>query len=65
WYVKYPTASQENPGGPDTGTGRVLRGGCWGSTAHRCRSAMRERNDPSIRGGNLGFRLARKVSINT
>ena len=47
----------ENPKGPETGSSRVLRGGCWFSNAGDCRSADRGRDTPDTRGGNVGFRL--------
>ncbi len=37
--------------------GRVLRGGCYGSTAQRCRSAYRLRNDPWDGWNENGFRV--------
>jgi hypothetical protein len=40
------------------GSNRVNRGGSWNNTARNCRSANRNRNDPSNRNNNLGFRLA-------
>jgi formylglycine-generating enzyme required for sulfatase activity len=46
---------------PSVGSGRVVRGGSWGSGAGRCRSACRDRGGPSGRGGGLGFRLSRTV----
>ena len=36
---------------------RVNRGGSWNNHASNCRSANRNRNDPSNRNNNLGFRL--------
>jgi len=41
---------------------RVLRGGSWGDTPQGCRAAMRDRNNPTVRGNVLGFRLARTLS---
>jgi formylglycine-generating enzyme required for sulfatase activity len=46
---------------PSVGSGRVVRGGSWGSGAGGCRSACRDRGGPSGRGGGLGFRLSRTV----
>ncbi len=34
------------------------RGGSWNNTARNCRSANRNRNDPSNRNNNMAFRLA-------
>ena len=41
------------------GTKRVIRGGSWRNPAENCRSAIRNRNSPSNRNNNLGFRVAR------
>ena len=53
--------ASENPSGPASGSNRVVRGGSWLSDADLCRSAYRNRNDPSYRGSDLGFRLSRTV----
>ena len=59
-------------GAPDDGhpwidvprvSGRVLRGGGWGDDARGCRSAVRNFVTPGFRGGFLGFRLSRSVSL--
>ena len=47
----------ENPAGPETGSGRVLRGGSWGGDAGGCRSADRGNGTPGSRGSRVGFRL--------
>jgi formylglycine-generating enzyme required for sulfatase activity len=59
WYGDYPSGSVTDPTGPSSGSDRVLRGGSWGSIARGCRSADRYRDDPGIRDGYYGFRLAR------
>ncbi|MDR1817371.1 MAG: SUMF1/EgtB/PvdO family nonheme iron enzyme [Puniceicoccales bacterium] len=59
WYDNYPTGSVTDPSGPRSGVLRVLRGGCWGSTAAYCRSARRDGGVPADRyNRGLGFRLA-------
>ena len=40
-----------------SGSDRVCRGGCWGDGARNCRSADRDRLQPSDRDDYLGFRL--------
>ena len=40
---------------------RVLRGGSWGFNPQYLRSALRNRNAPSNRYNNIGFRLARTL----
>ena len=57
WYGEYPKGSMIDPRGPEEGSGRVGRGGCWGFGAVNCRSAFR-RDVPSFRSLNLGFRVA-------
>jgi len=39
------------------GSGRVVRGGCWGDDARYCRSAIRGGHSPDYRSYDLGFRL--------
>lgn len=58
WYARSPTV---DPTGPDTGRGRVLRGGsylCHASYCRRYRVAARSSNDPAATTGNIGFRVA-------
>ena len=47
-----------DPTGPSSSSGRVDRGGGWGSGAGLCRSAVRARGAPDLRLNNIGFRLA-------
>jgi len=51
-----------DPVGPEGGSGRVSRGGCWGDSPGGCRSAYRFLYDPSYRDRILGFRVARSQS---
>ena len=53
-----PGGSVIDPRGPVLGTNRVFRGGSWGMTALRCRSAYRVWNRPGYRDYTLGFRVA-------
>jgi formylglycine-generating enzyme required for sulfatase activity len=57
-YGDYPRGSVTDPTGPNVGSDRVLRGGCWGNVAARCRSALRLGGIPSFRGDDCGFRVA-------
>ena len=57
WYGSYSSSAQTNPTGPSSGSGRVLRGGSWGSNARSCRVSHRDYLNPSYRYGNSGFRV--------
>ena len=58
WYANYTSYSQTNPTGPQSGSFRMDRGGCWDFSARDCRSSIRNYDYPSYRGDNLGLRLA-------
>jgi formylglycine-generating enzyme required for sulfatase activity len=60
WYGEdyYANSPKTDPQGPDSGSYRVLRGGCWDRSPQRCRSATRDRLTPDGRGINVGFRVA-------
>jgi len=58
WSGDYSTGSVTDPTGPSSGSGRVNRGGGWGSGAWSARSANRSRCEPGIRYYDLGFRPA-------
>jgi hypothetical protein len=58
WFGDYSTGPVVDPQGPESGEGRVLRGGSWFSVAQSLRSAYRDLNDPGDRIQNFGFRLA-------
>jgi formylglycine-generating enzyme required for sulfatase activity len=64
WYDVnyYLTSPLNNPQGPSSGTSRVLRGGGWDYDATNCRAAARGWVNPGVRGGSIGFRLARSCS---
>ena len=57
WFGDYSSGAQTDPKGPDKGSYRVLRGGCWDLDARGCRVSDRSFNTPDYRGGNDGFRL--------
>ncbi len=60
WYANLDESAAKNPTGY-WGTdrySRVKRGGCWGSGAYGCRSALRSGRDPSAPSNDrLGFRI--------
>jgi formylglycine-generating enzyme required for sulfatase activity len=55
----YSRSPERNPGGPESGRTRVLRGGAWLSPPAFLRAASRNRDDPGVRGNVLGFRCAK------
>ena len=55
YYGKSPSV---NPQGPSSGSGRVLRGGCWFFNARPCRVSNRFSFGPGRRDYSGGFRLA-------
>lgn len=58
WYANsYDRNDVNNPQGPASGSGRVLRGGSWYFDASGCRVAYRNRNSPGSRCSNSGFRV--------
>jgi formylglycine-generating enzyme required for sulfatase activity len=64
WYGSYPGGPSRDPQGPDSGSGRVLRGGCWYDFSVVCRSVFRlwAGFDPTLRGDYIGFRCASSAS---
>jgi formylglycine-generating enzyme required for sulfatase activity len=63
WYAEdyYAHSPAEDPLGPESGTDRVLRGGCWSSSAANCRSAYRGRAEPGQHVYRFGFRVLLEV----
>jgi formylglycine-generating enzyme required for sulfatase activity len=53
----YKSSPQNNPQGPSSGSGRVLRGGSWSHYARYCRTAHRHNRRPDARNYYNGFRL--------
>ena len=53
-----------DPKGAASGSGRVLRGGCWINLAQYCRSALRNSHFPSDVDNIFGFRLCCSVDDN-
>lgn len=51
----YKLSPENNPTGPETGDTRVLRGGCWNSTAQQCRSGYRYNEDPGYSDICFGY----------
>jgi|ETNmetMinimDraft_32_1059908.scaffolds.fasta_scaffold22678_2 formylglycine-generating enzyme required for sulfatase activity len=64
WYDTgyYKRSPRNNPKGPSSGSGRVMRGGSWYDLPRRVRAAFRFGDAPSGRVSVTGFRLALEVS---
>ena len=58
WSGAYSLNNVIDPVGPNTGSGRINRGGSFGFNARLCRSAGRYWNWPYLRSSDLGFRVA-------
>ena len=58
----YERSPQKNPGGPDGGMYRVLRGGSWADVAKYLTCAYRSFARPRERSPNIGFRCAKGYS---
>jgi eukaryotic-like serine/threonine-protein kinase len=63
WYgpAYYGRSPARNPTGPETGTGRVLRGGSFFKDEWAARCTSRREADPTKRAFERGFRLAASV----
>ena len=58
YFGDYPTGTAIDPTGPNSGSYRAARGGCWKcGLARDCRSAQRGRYYPFFRFDFLGFRF--------
>ena len=57
WYGPYDAASSVNPTGPETGTERVVRGGCTRGHVRFCRVTYRMCYDPTTCLKDVGFRV--------
>jgi formylglycine-generating enzyme required for sulfatase activity len=58
-YGSYPSGSQTNPTGANSGSNRVTRGGSWGSNANYCAVSARLSNIATGSGNAMGFRCVR------
>jgi len=66
WVTDWFTESFErddvrNPKGPETGTGKVIRGGGWYDPKDRIKSTKRYHARPATRAEDIGFRCARDL----
>ena len=64
WYDSsyYGYSRTNDPQGPVSRTGHVVRGGSWNYSQNLVRSANRSWNAPDLRGNYLGFRCAHRDS---
>lgn len=65
YYGTYPTETQTDPTGPESGTLRVYRGGGWNDFAKNMRSAYRATMEQDKGSFNLGIRLVRNAAAGT
>lgn len=65
WYVEnyYEGSPAVDPPGPNAGTQRAVRGGCWTFQAKDCRSAYRSRAIPSKKDSKIGFRVVAEQRV--
>jgi len=63
WYEAgyYKNSPLKNPTGPNSGSGRVIRGGSWYYYGRYLRCTDRGDGGPSGRGSGLGFRLRQDI----
>ena len=59
WYGKYPGGLVTDPGGPASGSERMVRGCNWSQSTMNCRTPGRSNIPPGARGSRGGFRLLR------
>lgn len=57
WSDNLPGGSVTNPQGPEVGSSKVVRGGCYYNAGRICRSAYRGKGNPAYRGNETGFRV--------
>jgi formylglycine-generating enzyme required for sulfatase activity len=56
-YGEYPVRESIDPRGPASGHTRVNRGGSFDNIPENCRAAVRQWDDPYVRGSIIGFRV--------
>jgi formylglycine-generating enzyme required for sulfatase activity len=61
WYGDYSTGSRTDPRGPESGPGKVVRGGSWFSNSKNCRSAARFHWPSNYQSDFIGFRLLKET----
>ena len=63
WYDGgyYQRSPERNPGGPESGHRKVVRGGSWKQEPIYLRSALRLDDFPQARSYSVGFRCAKSA----
>ena|GEM_PF-673759 len=63
WFDRatYARSPEVDPAGPEWGSGRVVRGGCWASGALTVRTTHRSSNPAAYWDDRLGFRCAKSI----
>jgi formylglycine-generating enzyme required for sulfatase activity len=57
WFDSYANSTQTDPQGPQSGTFKIIRGGCWVRPGHPTRSAARCNYNPNFAFHTFGFRV--------
>jgi formylglycine-generating enzyme required for sulfatase activity len=62
WYAEgFARGDVRNPKGPESGTGKVIRGGGWDDAGERLKSTKRFYANPTNRADDIGFRCAQDL----
>ncbi len=59
----YQNSPPQDPGGPTSGTERILRGGSWLDRPRDIRVSLRNRRNPASKDFDLGFRCGGEMDI--
>lgn len=62
YYKSFNGQPAKDPEGPQTGTARVLRSGCWSFFPPHARAASRSKLSPSSFAHNVGFRVVLELN---
>jgi formylglycine-generating enzyme required for sulfatase activity len=63
WFAEsFPRSDRRNPKGPQSGAGKVIRGGGWYDPPEKLMATRRMYGSPDNRSDDLGFRCAADLS---